>query len=143
MASAVGSPQRQLSLVLQGLRDHHSPVGGVHMQGEGVLQPTQGFERKHREAGVGYRPVLLQGMENTHWRRTHKAEAGKVVPMSSGEVFFQVSPRWWPFQEEACGLWDRGGVTHLATGMGKGKKIKQMDKEMRNVTYGATLTPQY
>lgn len=63
MASAVGSPQKQLSLVLQGLRDHHSPVGGVHMQGEGVLQPTQGFERKHREAGVGYRPVLLQGTE--------------------------------------------------------------------------------
>lgn len=72
MASAVGSHQRQLSLVLLGLRDHRSPLGGVHMQGEGVLQPMQGFERKHREAGVGYRLVLLQGMENARWRRTQR-----------------------------------------------------------------------
>lgn len=71
--------------------------------------------------------------ENTHWRKTHKAEAGRMSPWASREVFFQASPRQWQFQGEASVLWDNGGVPHLGTGRGKEGEMKQMKKEMRSL----------
>ena len=58
-ATAVGSPQRQLSLDLLGQRDCPGPDGRGHMQGEGALQTTWLGETKNKERGVRCRILLL------------------------------------------------------------------------------------
>ena len=116
-ARAVGSPERQLSLALVGLRECPGPAGRGHVQGEGTPGPRLGFERKGGEAGVGCRLVLLQ------WRKTHEAEAGRLSARASREVFLQAAPRRGLLQREASALWEDGGVAHL--GMGRNKEERR------------------
>ena len=57
---AGGSPQKQLSLALRGLRECPGAAGRGPVQGQGAPQPRLGFERKGREAGMDCRLLLLQ-----------------------------------------------------------------------------------
>lgn len=105
MARAVGSPKRQFSRALLGLRHCPGLAGREHMQGEGAQQPMWGFERKGRGAGVGCRFVLLQcGKIPTGERHIRQRQAG-CHPGLQERSSFRLLPGSGSFREKqvSCG----------------------------------------
>lgn len=56
---------------------------------------------------------------NNHWRKTHKAEAGRLSLWASRELFLQASVRQWLLERQAGALWVDGGFVPLGTGRSK------------------------
>lgn len=66
--------------------------------------------------------------ESTHGRKTRKAEAGRLSPRASREVFLQASPRRWLLWRQASALWDDGGVAPCSWAWAGARRRGKMER---------------
>lgn len=127
-----GVSQNELSLVPLWLRDCPGLAGGGHVHGQGSPAAHTGLGKKRRRGRCWMQACFIAVQERKHWRKTLKAEAGRLSLEASRELFLQASyPRWRPVQRVTSALRDDGRAAHLGKGRGEEERRHGERQERR------------